>query len=267
MGMEFSVGGIISKIRILWHRVKSLRIPIHAAHTGYFLILSLFPTLVLLLGVLRYTPLDIHSLLALLEGFVPDALLPEAELLILATYERSSKALVGVSAITALWSAGRGIHGLRTGLNAIYGVEENRGYFYTRSVSALYTFGFLLVLVLTLTIQVFGAALLQFLPIAGLPLLRFFLLLAAQTALFTTLYMVLPNRRNRFFDSLPGAIFASAGWLIFSDLYSLYVEHFSNYANIYGSVYAVALSMLWLYFCVSIVFYGGALNVWLSKKE
>ena len=96
--------------------------------------------------------------------------------------------------------------------------------------------------------------------------MRFFLLLAAQTALFTTLYMVLPNRRNRFFDSLPGAMFASAGWLIFSDLYSLYVEHFSGYANIYGSVYAVALSMLWLYFCISIVFYGGVLNQYLISQ-
>ena len=74
------------------------------------------------------------------------------------------------------------------------------------------------------------------------------------------MYMVLPNQKNRFWDSLPGALLASSGWLVFSDLYSIYVEHFSNYSNIYGSVYAVALSMLWLYCCLSIVFYGGALN-------
>ena len=36
-------------------------------------------------------------------------------------------------------------------------------------------------------------------------------------------------------------------------------------ANFYGSVYALALSMLWLYFCISIVFYGGALNVYLKS--
>ena len=107
---------------------------------------------------------------------------------------------------------------------------------------------------------------LAFLPFSDMPILRFFLLLGAQTLLFTTLYMVLPNRRNRFADSLPGAMFASAGWLIFSDLFSMYVEHFPNYANIYGSVYAVALSMLWLYFCVSIVFYGGVLNAYLTKR-
>jgi membrane protein len=38
------------------------------------------------------------------------------------------------------------------------------------------------------------------------------------------------------------------------------VEHFAHLSNVYGSVYAVALSMLWLYFCMAIVFYGGVLN-------
>jgi membrane protein len=56
------------------------------------------------------------------------------------------------------------------------------------------------------------------------------------------------------------------GWLIFSDLYSIYVERFSGYGNLYGSVYAVALSMLWLYCCMSILFFGGALNRWLDER-
>ena len=77
------------------------------------------------------------------------------------------------------------------------------------------------------------------------------------------MFMVLPNRRNTLRQSLPGALFSSAGWLIFSDLYSIYVEHFAGLSSIYGSVYAIALSMLWLYFCLSILFYGGALNHYL----
>lgn len=246
--------------------IARLRIGNYAASACFFLVLSVFPLLVLLLSLVRYTGLQVDTLTDMLQGILPQALMGSAQRLILNTYRATTGALVSVSALTALWSAGRGIHGLRTGLNAIYGVEENRGYFFTRGISALYTFAFLLVLVLTLMLHVFGKTLLAFLPFSDMPILRFFLLLGAQTLLFTTLYMVLPNRRNRFSDSLPGAMFASAGWLIFSDLYSIYVEHFSNYANIYGSVYAVALSMLWLYFCVSIVFYGGALNAWLSRN-
>ena len=96
--------------------------------------------------------------------------------------------------------------------------------------------------------------------------LRFFLLVILQTAVFAAIYTVLPNRRNRFGESLPGALLASCGWLIFSNLYSVYVEHFAHLSNVYGSVYAVALSMLWLYCCISILFYGGALNRLLLKE-
>jgi membrane protein len=62
-------------------------------------------------------------------------------------------------------------------------------------------------------------------------------------------------------------VLAALGWLGFSDAYSLYVAHFSGFANVYGSVYAVALAMLWLYCCISIVFYGGGLNRYLAERK
>ena len=65
---------------------------------------------------------------------------------------------------------------------------------------------------------------------------------------------------------MPGALLTALGWLTFSDLFSVYVEHFQNYANIFGSVYAAALAMLWLYFCVCIIFYGAALNRYLKER-
>ena len=92
------------------------------------------------------------------------------------------------------------------------------------------------------------------------------LLLMLQSLIFTLMYMVLPNGRNGFGSSLPGGILSSVGWLVFSDLFSIYVEHFNRYSLIYGSVYALALGMLWLYCCLSILFYGGALNRYLMDK-
>ena len=129
-------------------------------------------------------------------------------------------------------------------------------------------------LLLTLVLHVFGTELLNLLPLEESPVfrflesivdLRFFLLLGVQTLLFTAMFAVLPNNRARFFDAFPGAVLASIGWLVFSQIYSVYVENFAGLSVVYGSVYAVALSMLWLYCCVSIVFYGGALNRFLQK--
>lgn len=265
---EYPNGGLIGKTVHLLRWLANLRIPVYASHACYFLVLALFPMLVLLLSLIRYTGLEVENLTRILEGVIPDVLMPAARKLIISTYQSTTGTVISISALTALWSASRGIHGLLTGLNSIYGVSEDRGYFYTRGVSLLYTFLFLLVLLLTLVLHVFGSTLLQLLPandsllgfLAEVVDLRFFLLLGVQTLLFTAVFTVLPNRRNKLMDSLPGALLASSGWLVFSNLYSIYVEHFSGYSNIYGSVYAVALSMLWLYCCISIVFYGGALN-------
>ena len=74
---QYPKGGLIGRSVGLWKDVRDLRIPLHAANTGFFLILSLFPALVLLLSIIRYTPLDVHSLLSFLEGIIPEALLPE----------------------------------------------------------------------------------------------------------------------------------------------------------------------------------------------
>lgn len=273
---EFPKGGIIGKTAAVIRWLGELNIPIYAANAGYFIVLSLFPALLLMLSSLRYLGLRVGDLMELLDTALPDALMGTAEKLVYSTYRNASGAVAGIAALTALWSSSRGVYGLLTGLNAIYDVSEDRGYFYTRGISVLYTFGLQIVLLLTLALHVFGSTLLELLRRTDNPLLRyaaevldlrFFLLLFAQILLFTLMFMVLPNRPNSFWQSLPGGLLTSIGWMVFSNLYSLYVEHFPRYANIYGSVYAVAVSMLWLYCCLSIFFYGGALNRLLMEKE
>lgn len=273
---EFPKGGIIGRTVHLVRDISRLHVPLYAANAGFFIILSIFPALVLVLSLLRYTGLQVSSLIALLETMLPQALMGTVEELVLSTYENSTGALVGVSAVTALWSASKGVYGLMTGLNTVYGVAEDRGWLYTRFISVVYTFVFLGVLLLTLVLQVFGGTLLELLPITQSRLFRildrivdfrFLLLLVVQTLVFMLLFAFLPNGRNRLRDTVPGALLASFGWLVFSDLFSIYVENFASLSNIYGSVYAVALSMLWLYFCLSLIFYCAALNQYLEDHK
>lgn len=249
------------------------KISIHAASACYFMTLAVFPLLVLVLSVLRYTPLELQTLLEILDGLVPTALMGAVERLVRSTYENSSTALLSVSVVVALWSAGRSIYGLVMGLNAIYGVKESRNYFHIRGMNALYMVLFLVVLVLTLVIHVFGKAIVAMLPVDRFPIFGFvadivnsrhLLLLLVQTALFTAMYAALPNKRNPAGEGVPGAVLASLGWQGFSAVFSLYVDNFRAYANIYGSVYAVALCMLWLYCCIYIIFLGGAFNRFLA---
>ena len=265
---------IVARCRPLATWVTSRKIPIHSAHTGFFMVLAMFPTLMLLLGFLRYTGLQPQTLIDLLQELIPEALMPLAKKLVLSAYQNTSGMVLSISAVTVLWSASRGMYGLVRGLNSVYSVKESRNWLYTRLYSMLYTFAFLVLLVITLLLDVFGEKMLSYWPaqwpsevLQDVLDLRFFVLLILQTMLFAVMYTVLPNRRSHFIESLPGAMLAAVGWQVFSDLYSIYVARFTGYSNIYGSVYAVALSMMWLYFCISILFYGGALNAFLAEHD
>lgn len=263
------------RVLALYRQVRDIAIPLRAAYAGYFIILSVFPALLLLLTMIRFTGIRVESLIELLEGLLPQAFHEYAEELVFGAWQNATGTVVGISAVTALWSASRGIYGLHAGLNAVCGVSESRGYVLTRLLCALYALVFLLVVLLTLALHVFGSALMEMLLKIDHPVIifltdvlnsRFFLLGILQTLVFTLMYRFLPNRKSTFLRCLPGGLFASVGWLVFSDLYSVYIAHFSAYANIYGSIYAVALCMLWLYFCMSILFYGGVLNRLLEKR-
>lgn len=269
-------GGLIGRTVHMVRHIQTLNIPLHAANSGFFIILSLFPALVLILSLLRYTGLQVSSLVELLSTFIPGALMPTVEELVLNTYENSSGTLVGVSALTALWSASKGVYNLQSGLNVVYGVAEDRGGLYARFISVVYTFVFLAVLLLTLVLNVFGSSLLELVPITRLGLFQilsdivdfsFVLLLVIQTLVFMLIFAFLPNGRNRLRDTIPGALLASLGWLVLSDLFSIYVEHFASLSNIYGSVYTIALAMLWLHWCLCLIFYCGALNQYLEDRK
>lgn len=264
------------RIRNLFFNIASMQIPVYAANACYFLAISLFPALLLILASLRYTPLSATDLLLLLEGILPSALMGAAESLIVSTYYNSSGAVLGISAVAALWSASRGVHGLLMGLNNIYGVREDRNWLYTRLISVGYTFVFLILVIVTLVFQVFGQSLADRIWSIQHPVVQLVVqiidwrsvwLLIVQVLVFTLVYMVLPNRHNRFLRSLPGAVVAAVGWQAFSNVFSVYVEGMlSGYTNIYGSVYTVAIGLLWIYCCMCILLFGGVLNRLLLPK-
>ncbi len=80
------------------------------------------------------------------------------------------------------------------------------------------------------------------------------------------LYRYLPNRRGRFRDQLPGAMFAAVGWMVISWVFSIYLDVFKGFSNMYGSLTTIVLIMLWMYFCMYCILLGGEMNVLLCGK-
>ena len=69
----------------------------------------------------------------------------------------------------------------------------------------------------------------------------------------------------------PGAAGAACAWVVYSEIYSWYVNHIAKASALYGSLSVLLLMLLWLYACISILFYGALLNHalfdWKKPKE
>ena len=250
-------------------RVAALRIPLYAGNSAFFLLLSLFPLMSILLAILQRTSLQEADVLRLLAQVSPAALMPLIEDLLDGLYDVQPVSLISISAVTVVWSSSKGMYSLLLGLNAVDGVTETRGYLRLRLL------GMLLALVVTLLLNVYGKSLLRLLSAGGgfaARLLEFtmqelhlystvFLMIV-----FTLFYLVLPNRRRRLTRALPGALGAAIAWNVFSSALSFYVNHFPRASSLYGSLTLLLFSLLWLYICISIIFYGALFNRLLERR-
>ena len=257
------------KILAFVRETSRQQLTVHAANASFFLLISAFPGAMLLMTLLKFLPLDVRDMLIITQGLLPAKTQDLAAYLIEDLYSSSTVTALSLSAVVALWSASRGVLALLKGINAAYVTVDTRSWLRRRLLCVGYTLALLGALVLTLALHSFGRFLLTHLAalapglggvISFLLPLRSLIVLAVLVLFFMLIYFVFPHRPMKFWPQLPGAILAAVGWMGFSSGYSLYIERFGLGSGLYGSLTAVVVTMLWLYFCMCIVFFGAALN-------
>lgn len=236
---------------------KEDKINAYAAQSAFFILLSIIPFLMVLLSLLKYTPITESMLLSMYEEGLPGYISPFFITITDEIYTRTF-GITAVSAVIAIWSAAKGMHALMDGLNAVNDLQENRNWLVLRFWSAIYTIVFIVAIVFTLMVLVFGSAI-RILAVEYLPILRSvsviissfkgLLLFAILVIFFDIVFVVLPNKTLSFTSQLPGAVLCALAWNGISMLLSVYINYFNGF-SMYGSLTTVALMMLWLYFCI-----------------
>lgn len=264
------------KIRKFLHRILEYRVSVYAANASFYIILSFFPAVMLLVSLMSVVGFSQTDLLKAIEGVVPEVLTPLFERIVSDIGANQSATLVSVTALAAVWSSSRGVYYIQVGFNAILGIAESRNYLLRRLFSMLYTFLLLLALITSLVILGFGQEVAAFFQKQPIPVLNFIaaimqfrglILLLLLTLFFCFVYCVFPNCKIRLRQALPGALLAALGWLVFTLGFSVYARYFSNYSVLYGSLSIIAFGMLWLYVCISILFYGSLFNHLIQEKR
>ncbi len=268
---------VIYTCRQIWSKYTKDEITVYAAQASFFIILAFFPFIMLLLTLIQFIPtVEKSDLLSILVAVMPNLLDSLVIGIVDDLYLKSPGTMLSVTAILALWSAARGMMGIEQGLNRIWGTKENRNYIIRRLINSFYTLLFTIVCSVSLLLLVLGNSiqrLILFLFPFLEPVTRYIISFRSLLAIilflttFVGIYTFIPRRKLSAFRQIPGAIFSAVGWMVFSYGFSLYFTNFSNYSYMYGSLTAIILLMLWLYFCICILFVGAEINYFLYEDD
>ncbi|MEX0312368.1 MAG: YihY/virulence factor BrkB family protein [Tateyamaria sp.] len=172
----------------------------------------------------------------------------------------------------ALWSARAGAAALMQGLNAIYDAPNRSGLaHYLRAI--LLTLSLIGVVLTAMACIVVVPIVVAFLPLGpwanlGIELVRWTVGVGVLTIGFAVIYRLGPNlqgARPRLIS--PGAVFAVVCWVAASTGFSVYLQNFGNYNEVYGSIGAVIVMLMWLFISAYLVLLGGALNAELARAR
>lgn len=252
---------------------KEVNISAHASSAAFFLFLSIIPIIIIVCALLQHAPtvqIEIWSYLS--EAVIPKTI-SDFLMDIVNTYQGNSMTLVSVSAIITAWSASKGMLALMRGMNAVYELQESRNYIMLRLRALVYTVFFMIAILLSIVLLVFGntvVALLSDILIVSeiwrwLQSLRHLIVAVILAVVFCSFYCLLPNNRMPWREQLPGAFVAAVFWIVYSFFFSIYIDYFNGF-SMYGSLTTVIIVMIWLYFCMYIFFCGVVINRLLCEK-
>ena len=264
-------------INMFFKKIRDDHVSAFSAQAAFFTIISFFPFIMFLLSIVPFFSLEESTILKLVTQIFPNAFNSLIVLVVTEIYHKTnSGTLISVTAITALWSAGKGFLAIMKGLNSVYEIQETRKSIFLRIVSTIYTLVFAIMIIASIILFIFGNRLYlwietRFPVLQDLALLiisvRTIVGLVILLVFFLIIYIVIPNRKTRMAKELPGALVCAAGWMGFSYAFSYYIDHYSNYASMYGSLTTIVLFMLWMYFCMYILFIGAEINLLFQNKD
>ena len=269
------VGAIFAQaVRRLRHRQKMHELSIHASSSSFYLVLSLVPFLLLLVQLLWLLPIEDMQIM-IPQGVFPESISGFMRMILTEVEDSVSATVLSASAIAALWAAGKGAVAIRRGLMSVQGEIDKRGYLRSRILGSLYIVILLLAMAAIVLLIVFGRILISWSEMAlpqvskilsfcvDMPVLAELVLLTT----FVLLVFQLASSRQKWRKNLWGALFVAVGWIGFSWLFTEYISYFSQMSALYGSMTTIIVLMLWLYFCMNILFIGAEVNEMLEAGE
>ena len=248
---------------------------VFAAGLSYYFVLSLFPLLVSMASLLGYIPIPhlFEGLLSVMAKLVPGDGMSLVRNIV-SDVSHTHRHFLTLGLVFTIWTASSGFAAIIDGLDLVYRVRETRPVWKTRPIALGLTLlaGSLLLVAVGLMVE--GTYLgtwftskfdLNSAILAAWRYLRWGIAMIFGILAVQLLYHFGPDLKQRFRDSLTGAIVAVMTWVGLSYLLGSYFRHFENLDKTYGPLGAAIGLYVWFYLSGFAILLGGEINFLLGE--
>ena len=247
-----------------------------ASQVAYSLIFAIFPFMIFLVTLLAFVNIDVNLLLKSVHDALPTQAFETISTTLTEIFTERNTSLLSISILGSIWSASNGIKAIIKSINNAYEVKETRNFIVLVIVSVVGVLILALVILILLAIIVFGGVIIDYLDrtfnlpdlsILILEILSPIVTVVLLTLGFSAAYTFFPNKKVRWRETLIGSLITTILLLIISFGFSFYVNHFSNYSKVYGSIGGVVVLLTWLFLASISIIIGGEVNAFTMKRN
>lgn len=252
-----------------------------ASSLAFNFLLAIFPFIIFLFTLLPNVPIpDFQTkLFLLLQEVLPPHAFLAAESTIGDIMSEKKFDLLSIGFLSAMYFSTNGIASLMKAFNKSSLSPETRSFFKQQWTAIWLTFTLALLLILSvasiITSEIFIGWLRKEQIFVGgwvsfsLQSARWIIIAGLYLLAVSLLYYYGPSRQRVWKFLTPGSVFATLLAIIASIAFTFFISNFGTYNKIYGSIGALIIIMLWLYFNSIILLLGFELNaaIELSKRS
>ena len=244
-----------------------------SAAVSFYILTSFFPCILILLVIGTYIIINVEEILIkFLTFFSKDtAMLIKG---VIVNFS-SGKSLVTISALLAIWTMSNAILTISNSINSFYTISQPRSFFAHRFLAIVYALLLFLSFILSMVLIIFAGVItiiLENLSVSSLIITiwqysRYVIVFTIVTLILAFLYKYASNQNLKLKDVIKGAIFSTVLWLVSSYCFSIYVNNFSKYHFLYGSIAGIVILFTWVYITSFMILLGGEINAYNHERD
>jgi membrane protein len=250
-----------------------------ASEVAFQSMFALFQALFLVVGILSVlgaNPDVFNSIIYFLGSFLPLELYHVIRGQVIEIAQSHTKSLLTLGLIGTLWTMLNLMLTLNKSFQRAYNVKETRSFWRLRLIAFGLAIVTILLIALILSLLFFGLHTAQFLEtnfgyynLIALLIRIFRVPFAFLTSalLVTSLYLAMSNVNQNIVEVMPGAIFYSTLWFLFTFAFGAYLRNFPHYNTTYGTIGAFLILMIWMYLTALSLLMGSELNAEIHRRK